>query len=137
MIGLQTTHHIPNQNMVVGYLNKGYPQSTIKKNKPLRKPRQKLCPQRRNKPKRSTGRLDRVPTRTRLARRAPRPPENLRLVRPWVKPVDPPHSPTLRQKSKHLMQPPTTSYPHGYSDTNMEAVPVSNLTFYCPSRNGR
>jgi hypothetical protein len=35
------------------------------------------------------------------------------------------------------MQPPTTSYPYGYSDTSMEAVPVSNPTFYCPSRNGR
>jgi hypothetical protein len=45
----------------------------------------------------------------------PRPPRNLRLARPWVEPVDPPHSPTLRQKSKHLMQPPTTSYPQGYS----------------------
>jgi hypothetical protein len=46
----------------------------------------------------------------------PRPPRYLRLARPWVKPVDPPHSPTLRQKSKHLMQPPTTFYPHGYNN---------------------
>jgi hypothetical protein len=45
----------------------------------------------------------------------PRPPRDLQLARPWVEPVDPPHSPTLIQKSKHLMQPPTTSYPHGYS----------------------
>jgi hypothetical protein len=35
------------------------------------------------------------------------------------------------------MQPPTTSYPHGYNDTSMEAVPVSNPTFYYPSWNGR
>jgi hypothetical protein len=35
------------------------------------------------------------------------------------------------------MQPPTTFYPHGYSDTSMEAVPVSNPAFYCPSWNGR
>jgi hypothetical protein len=34
------------------------------------------------------------------------------------------------------MQPPTTSYPHGYNDTSMEAVPVPNPPFYCPSRNG-
>jgi hypothetical protein len=53
----------------VGYHNKGYPQSTIMKNKPLRKLRQKICPPRRDEPKRRTGRLDHVPTRTRLARR--------------------------------------------------------------------
>jgi hypothetical protein len=41
------------------------------------------------------GRLDRVPTRTR--------------------PLDPSYSPTLRQKSEHLMRLPTTSYHHGYS----------------------
>jgi hypothetical protein len=45
----------------------------------------------------------------------PRPSKNLRLARPWVEPVDPPHSLTLRQKSKHLMQLPTTSYPYGYN----------------------
>jgi hypothetical protein len=55
--------------MFVGYQNMGYPQSTIKKNKTLRKPRQKLCPPRRDKPKRRTKRLDHVSTRTRLARR--------------------------------------------------------------------
>jgi hypothetical protein len=53
----------------VGYLNKGYPQSTIKKDKLLKKPRQRLRPWRRNKPKQRTERLDHVPTRTRLARR--------------------------------------------------------------------
>jgi hypothetical protein len=41
---------------------------------------------------------------------------NLQLARPWVGPVDPPHSPTLRQKSEHLMQLPTTSYPYGYNN---------------------
>jgi hypothetical protein len=51
-----------------------------------------------------------------LLDRTPRPPRNLRLARPWTELVDPPHSPTLRQKSKHLMQPPTTFYPYGYSD---------------------
>jgi hypothetical protein len=35
------------------------------------------------------------------------------------------------------MQPPITSYPHGYNDTSVEAVPVSNPIFYCQSRNGR
>jgi hypothetical protein len=100
-----------------------------KKNKLPRKPRQKLYPSRRDEPKWRTKRLDHVPTCTRLARRdvsttfrlawgslngTPRPPRNLRLARPWVEPIDPSHSPTLRQKSEHLIQPPTTSYPHGY-----------------------
>jgi hypothetical protein len=48
-----------------------------------------------------------------------------------------PHPPTYIQKSRHLMQPSTTSYPHGYSTTSMEAVPVSNPAFYCPSRDER
>jgi hypothetical protein len=47
----------------------GYPHSTIKKDKPLRKPRQRLRPQRQNEPKSRTERLDHVSTRTRLARR--------------------------------------------------------------------
>jgi hypothetical protein len=79
---------------------------------------------------RSTGRLDYVPTRMRHPRRdastafrlargsldkASRLSGNLRLARPRVGPLDPPCSPTLRQKSEHLMQPPTTSYHHGYS----------------------
>jgi hypothetical protein len=78
----------------------------------------------------STGRLDYVPTRTRHARRdasttfrlvrglldkAPRLSGNLRLARPRVGPFDPPYSPTLRQKSEHLMRQPTTSYHHGYN----------------------
>jgi hypothetical protein len=57
----------------------------------------------------------------------PRPQRNLRLVRPWVEPVDPPHSPTLRQKSNHLMQtanhflPPWLQrYQHG-SSTNVKS----------------
>jgi hypothetical protein len=53
----------------VGYLNKGYPHSTTKKDKPLRKPRQRLRPRRYNEPKPRTERLDHVLTRTRLARR--------------------------------------------------------------------
>jgi hypothetical protein len=79
---------------------------------------------------RSTGRLDRILTRTRHARwdtstvfrlargsldKASRLSRNLRLARPWVGPLDPPYSPTLRQKSEHLMRLPTTSYRHGYS----------------------
>jgi hypothetical protein len=48
-----------------------------------------------------------------------------------------PHLPTYRQESMHLMQPPTTSYPRGYSTASMEAVPVSNPTFYYPSWDGR
>jgi hypothetical protein len=79
---------------------------------------------------RSTERLDYVPTRTRhprqdastafrLARgsldKASRLSGNLRLVRPRVGPLDPPRSPTLRQKSEHLMRLPTTSNHHDYS----------------------
>jgi hypothetical protein len=52
----------------VEYLNKGYPHSTTKKDKPLRKPRQRLCPRRKNEPKPHTECLDHVLTRTRLAR---------------------------------------------------------------------
>jgi hypothetical protein len=48
-----------------------------------------------------------------------------------------PHPPTYRQKLRHLMQSPTTSYPHGYNTASMEAVPVSNLAFYYPSRDGQ
>jgi hypothetical protein len=67
---LQEWPHSPKgSGATVGYLNKGYPQSTIKKDKPLRKPRQRLRPRRRNEPKQRTERLDHVPTRTRLARR--------------------------------------------------------------------
>jgi hypothetical protein len=55
-------------NAVVGYLNKGYPHSTTKKDKPLRKPRQRLRPRRQNEPKPCKERLDHVSTRTRLAR---------------------------------------------------------------------
>jgi hypothetical protein len=40
---------------------------------------------------------------------------NLRLACPRVGPLDPPCSPTLRQKSEHLIWLPTTSYHHGYS----------------------
>jgi hypothetical protein len=61
----------------------------------------------------------------------PRPPRNLRLARPRVKPVDPPHSPTLRQKSKHLMQPPTTSYPHGYNN-NQHGSSTNVKTHFLP-----
>jgi hypothetical protein len=118
----------------------------------MRKSRPKLCPQRQDEPKRRTKRLDHVPTRTRLARRdalttfrlawgllnkTPRPPRNLRLARPWVELVDPPHSPTLRQKSEHLMQPPTTSYPHGYSNNRHGSSTSVKSHFYCPSRDGQ
>jgi hypothetical protein len=76
------------------------------------------------------GCLDYVPTRTRHPRRdasttfrlarssfdkASRLSTNLRLARPQVEPLDPPYSPTLRQKLEHLMRLPTTSYRHGYS----------------------
>jgi hypothetical protein len=47
--------------------------------------------------------------------KAPRLSGNLELARPWVGPLDPPYSPTLRQKSEHLMRLPTTAYHHGYS----------------------
>jgi hypothetical protein len=48
----------------------------------------------------STGRLDRIPTRT-------------RLVRQGTSTIG--KSPTLKQKSEHLMRLPVTSYRHGYS----------------------
>jgi hypothetical protein len=75
-------------------------------------------------------RLDYVLTRTRYPRRdastafrlvrgtldkASRLSGNLRLAQPRVGPLDPPCSPTLRQKSEHSMQPPTTSHHHGYN----------------------
>jgi hypothetical protein len=59
----------------------------------------------------STGRLDRVLTRTRLVQLS----ANLRLVRPQVGSLDPLYSPTLRQKPEHLMRLPATSYRHGHS----------------------
>jgi hypothetical protein len=80
---------------------------------------------------RSTGRLNYVLTHTRYARRdastafrlvqgsldkAPRLSGDLRLARPRVGPLDPPYSPTLRQKSEHLMRLPTTFYHHGYNN---------------------
>jgi hypothetical protein len=66
---VNTLHLTLVYNIVVGYLNKGYPQLTIKKDTPLRKPRQRLRPRRRNEPKQHTERLDHVLTRTRLDRR--------------------------------------------------------------------
>jgi hypothetical protein len=96
--------------------NKGYPQSTIKKNKTNGTSRDRKRsasitfrlvrgsldgtprPRSDSYEARSTGHLDHVPTRT------PRLPRNLRLARPKVEPVDPPHSPTLGQKSEHLMR---------------------------------
>jgi hypothetical protein len=62
----------------------------------------------------------------------PRPPRNLRLARPWIGPVDPPHSPTLRQNSEHLMQLPTTSYPHGYSGNQHESSTSVKSHFLLP-----
>jgi hypothetical protein len=53
----------------VGYLNKGYPNSTTKKDKPPEKTKPRLRPRRYNESKPRTKRLDHVPTRTRLARR--------------------------------------------------------------------
>jgi hypothetical protein len=90
----------------------------------------KTATHKQDEPKWQTRRLDYVPTHTRHARqdasttfrlargsldKAPRLSKNLQLARPWVGPLDPPYSPTLRQKSEHLMRPPTTSYHHGYS----------------------
>jgi hypothetical protein len=53
----------------VGYLNKGYPHSTTKKDKPPEKTMPRLRPRRYNEPKPRTERLGHVLTRTRLARR--------------------------------------------------------------------
>jgi hypothetical protein len=83
----------------------------------------------------STGRLDYVPTHTRHPRRDASPAsrlvrgpfdearstrhldyrQNLRLARPRVGSLDPLYSPTMRQKSEHLMRLSTISYRHGYS----------------------
>jgi hypothetical protein len=52
----------------VGYLNKGYPHSTTKKDKPPKKTMPRLRPRRYNEPKPHTERLDHILTRTRLAR---------------------------------------------------------------------
>jgi hypothetical protein len=60
--------HTKGSGATAEYLNKGYPHSTTKKDKPLRKPRQRLRPRRKNEPKPHAERLDHVPTRTRLAR---------------------------------------------------------------------
>jgi hypothetical protein len=58
-----------------------------------------------------TRHFDCAPSRTRLVR----PPANLRLARPRVGALDPLHSPTLRQKTEHLMRLPATIYRHGYN----------------------
>jgi hypothetical protein len=75
------------------------------------------------------GTLDRIPTRTRLARREASTPEILRLARPRV---DPPNPPTHRQsiQCNHFHQ-------RGHSAIGVGAASTSNLTFYCPSRDGR
>jgi hypothetical protein len=77
-----------------------------------------------------------VSTTFRLARGSldgtPRPPRNLRLAQPWVEPVDPPHSPTLRQKSEHLMQSLTTSYPHGYTNNRHGSSTSAKSHFLLP-----
>jgi hypothetical protein len=112
---------------------------------------------------RSTGRLDYIPTRTRYARRdastvfqlvrgsldkAPRLYGNLRIAQPRVGPLDPPYSPTLRQKSEHLIRLPTTSNHHGYnsnrrgSSTDVKSrfftahpgMGGENLSLYAPYR---
>jgi hypothetical protein len=62
-----------------------------------------------------TGCLDRAPTRTRPVRQGISTIGNLRLARPRVDSLDLSYSPTLRQKSEHLMRLPTTFYRHGYS----------------------
>jgi hypothetical protein len=133
----------------VEYLNKGYPKPTTKRNKPPRNPHHKTL----EKPRQgsahagttsqnhirvkmghprlrsdsheahSTGRLD--------------PREISDSHDPGSSRSTLPHPPAYRQKSRHLIQPPTTSYPRGYSTASMEAVPVSNRAFYCPSRDGR
>jgi hypothetical protein len=123
--------------LAVGYLNKGYPHSTTKKDKPLRKPRQRLRPRGQNEPKPHAERLDHVLTRTRLARRNAST-TGKSLTRTTLGRGGRPASPTNSQtKVKAFNATPTISYPHGYSDASMEAVPVSNPTFYCPSRDGR
>jgi hypothetical protein len=56
-------------NNSVGYLNKRYPNSTTKNDKPPEKITPRLYPRRYNEPKPRMGCLDHVLTRTRLARR--------------------------------------------------------------------
>jgi hypothetical protein len=146
-------------NHVVGYLKLGVPQSTIKKNKmlPANEMSQnsgrnastafrlvrgsldgmsRLCSDSYEAP--STGRLDRVLTCTRRARqgistigKSPTRTTPGRTARPtlftklWNK--------SQSIQCNHLLHPTITAT----SVTDMEAVPVSNLTFCYPSRDGR
>jgi hypothetical protein len=71
------------KNIIVGYLNKGYPHSTTKKDKPLRKLRQGSA----HVGTTSQNHARNASTTFQLARGlldgTPRPQGNLRLVRPW------------------------------------------------------
>jgi hypothetical protein len=87
---------------------------------------------------RSTGRLDHVPTRTRLARRnastTEKSPTRMTQGRAG-RPTSFTNSGTKVRAFNTNCQPLPTLM--AAAVTSMEAVPVSNLTFYCPSRDGR
>jgi hypothetical protein len=54
------------------------------------------------------------------------------LARPRVGPLDPPYSPTLRQKSEYLMRLPTTFYHHGYNSNRCESSASVKSHFLLP-----
>jgi hypothetical protein len=129
--------------------NKGYPQSTSKKNKTTPKPLPAKAGQAETVNKmprprsdsyeaRSTGRLDHVLTRTRLARRDTSATEKS-LTRTTQgqagRPTSFTNSKTKVRAFNANHQPLPTLM--AIATTGMGAVPVSNLTFYRPSQDGR
>jgi hypothetical protein len=134
---------------VSGTENKGYPQSTSKKNKTTPKPLPAKAGQaetvnKTSRPRsdsyeaRSTGRLDHIPTRTRLARRDTSATEKS-LTRTTQgragRPTSFINSETKVRAFNANRQPLPTLM--ATTTTGMGAVPVSNLTFYHPSWDGR
>jgi hypothetical protein len=124
----------------VGTNSIGFPQSTVKTNETLMHKHSKAKKTADDAPRLrsdsheagSIGRLDRTPTPTRTRHRRRDASTASRLVRgpfdkasrlsansdshdPWVESLDLSYSPTLRQKSEHLIRLPTTFYHHGYS----------------------
>jgi hypothetical protein len=87
---------------------------------------------------RSTGRLDHVPTRTRLARRAVLTIEKS-LTRTTQGQAGRPTSFTNSETKVRAFNADRQPLPTlmATTTTGMGAVPVSNLTFYRPSRDGR
>jgi hypothetical protein len=84
------------------------------------------------------GRLDHVPTRTRLSRQDASTIEKspTRMTLGWASlPTSLTNSETKVKAFNANCQPLPTLV--AIATTGMEVVPVSNLTFYCPSHDGR